>query len=190
MTSNTGAHESRDLETGETVHLVRHPGSKWRMSSYDWSWTNGLMLWTAQVFAQKLGWENLEFDTPGAAYGFVEQQLKEGKIPSKGTQHRAAFAKWLAREHLVFDKRLTLVVYLPGGAPEDEVRLLEVNTGLYPEPGNPIVPVETTPAVTDLQFRVWVADVTPDEWDQIQANPGLLPPGWSLEGRQTIRRAQ
>ena len=109
---------------------------------------------------------------------------------SEVTQERAAFAIWLARQHLRFDSRLTQVVYLPFGAPEDEVRLLEVNTDLYPEPGSPIVPVETTPAVTDLPFRVWVADVTPYEWNQIQANPGLLPPGWSLEGRQTIRRAQ
>ena len=189
MTSNTGAHESRDLETGETVHLVRQPGSKWRISSYDWSWTNGLMLWTAQVFAQKLGWENLEFDTPDAASAFLEQQLKEGKIPSKVSQRRAAFANRLAGEHLEFDKRLSLIVYLPSGAPEDEVRLLEVNAGLYPEPGNPIVPVETTPAINDMPFRISVADVTPDEWQQIQTNPGLLPPGWSLEGSQTIRRA-
>jgi hypothetical protein len=109
---------------------------------------------------------------------------------SEVTQERAAFAEWLARQHLRFDNRLTEVVYLPAGAPEDEVRLLEVNSGLYPEPGNPIVPVETTPAVTDLPFRVWVADVTPDEWSQIQTNASLLPAGWSLEGRQTIRRAR
>ncbi len=108
---------------------------------------------------------------------------------SEATKQRAAFAEWLARQHLRFDARLTQVVHLPAGAPEDEVRLLEVNTGLYPAPGNPIVPVETTPAVTDLPFHVWVADVTPDEWNQIQSNPALLPTGWSLEGRQTIRRA-
>jgi hypothetical protein len=108
---------------------------------------------------------------------------------SEVTQQRAAFAEWLARQHLRFDTRLTQVVYLPTGAPEDEVRLLEVNTGLYPEPGSPIVPVETTPAVKDLPFRVRVADVTPDEWIQIQAHPEMLPNGWSLEGGQTIRRA-
>jgi hypothetical protein len=109
---------------------------------------------------------------------------------SEITQQRAAFAEWLARQHLRFDTRLTQVIHLPAGAPEDEVRLLEINTGLYPEPGNPIVPVETTPAVTDLPFRVWVADVTPDEWNQIQTNPGLLPNGWSLEGRQTTKRSR
>ncbi len=109
---------------------------------------------------------------------------------SEVSQQRAAFAEWLARQHLGFDTRLTEVVYLPAGSPEDQVRLLEVNTGLYPEPGSPIVPIETTPAVTDLPFRVSVVDVTPDEWKQIQTNPGLLPAGWRLEGRQTTRRAR
>ena len=107
---------------------------------------------------------------------------------SEVTKERAAFAEWLARQHLRFDSRLTQVVYLPAGAPTDEVRLLEVNTGLYPQPGNPIVPVETTPAVTELPFRVWVADVTPDEWQQIQTSPALLPSGWSLAGNQITRR--
>jgi hypothetical protein len=105
-------------------------------------------------------------------------------------RERAAFAEWLARQHLRFDKRLTHIVHLPVGADDQEVRLLEVNTGLYPEPGSPIVPVETTPTVADVPFRVLVADVTPDEWEQIQGNPALLPKGWALEGRQDIRRVQ
>ncbi len=109
---------------------------------------------------------------------------------SEITQQRAAFAEWLARQHLGFDSRLMEIVYLPAGSPEDQVRLLEVNTGLYPDPDSPIVPIETTPAVTDLPFRVLIADVTPDEWKQIQTNRGLLPAGWSLEGRQTTRRAR
>ena len=82
MTSNTGAHESHDLETGETVHLVRHPGSNWHISSDDWSWINdGPMLLTARVFAQKLGWENREFDTPDAACAFLEQKLMGFGVP-------------------------------------------------------------------------------------------------------------
>jgi hypothetical protein len=109
---------------------------------------------------------------------------------SEVTQRRAAFAEWLARQHLEFDSRLTEIVYLPAGTPEDQVRLLEVNTGLYVEPGDPIVPVEMTPAINELPFRVSVADVSPDEWKQIQNNPGLLPAGWSLERRQTIRRVR
>jgi len=102
---------------------------------------------------------------------------------------RAAFAEWLARQHLKFDSRLTQVIYLPAGAQDNEVRLLEVNTGLFPEPGSPIVPIETTPAVTDLPFGVWVADVTPTEWQEIQTNPSLLPMGWSLDGFRITQRA-
>jgi hypothetical protein len=104
-------------------------------------------------------------------------------------QERAAFASWLARQHLKFDSRLTQVIYLPSGAPQNEVRMLEVNTGLYPAPRDPIIPVETTPAVNDLPFRVMIADVTPDEWNQIQSNPGLLPSGWNLEGNSISRRS-
>ena len=102
-------------------------------------------------------------------------------------RQKAAFAEWLARQHLRFDSRLTQAVYLPAGAPVDEVRLLEVNTGLFLEPGSRITSVEATPAVTDLPFRVSVADVTPEEWLEIQTNPGLLPSGWSLEGNRIIR---
>jgi hypothetical protein len=103
-------------------------------------------------------------------------------------RERAAFAEWLARQHLRFDPRLTQVVYLPTDAPNDEIRMLEVNIGLYPEPGKPIFPIETTPAVNTLPFRVWVADVTPDEWKQIQTDPSLLPNGWKLEGNSITRR--
>jgi len=101
---------------------------------------------------------------------------------------RLAFARWLGMQHLKFDKRLTNVIYLPHGAPDDQVRLLEVNTGLYPDPGTPLTPIEATPAVTELPFRVWILDITPDEWAQVQANPQILPAGWSLDNRVTIGR--
>jgi hypothetical protein len=105
-------------------------------------------------------------------------------------KERAAFAQWLGGQHLDFDKRLSMVIYLPADAPEDQVRLLEVNTGLYPDPGTPLEPIESTPAVTDLPFRVLVLDVTPEEWAEIQAKPQMLPDRWSLQDRMTIQRAQ
>lgn len=109
---------------------------------------------------------------------------------SEATKERSAFAEWLARQHLRFDSRLTQVIHLPAGAPDDEVRLVEVNTGLYPEPGSPIISVETTPAISNLPFRVSVADVTPEEWNRIQTDPQLLPTGWGLEGNQITKRAR
>ena len=81
----TGAHDSRQLDTGETVHLVRPPESKWHISSYDWSWPSedGRVLLNARVFAQTLHWEGLEFETTDDAYSFVKRQLESGKAPRK-----------------------------------------------------------------------------------------------------------
>lgn len=82
-----GGHDSRLLKSGEEVHLIKAPKKKWAISSYDWSWfandSDGLALMTAQVFAQKVGWEKLEFDTAEDAYAFVEQQIKTGKVPRR-----------------------------------------------------------------------------------------------------------
>ncbi len=105
-------------------------------------------------------------------------------------QKRAAFAIWLALQHLHFDSRLTQIVYFPKDAPDDEVRLLEVNLGLYPVPGEPIFAVRTTPVTNDLPFHVWVADVTPDEWSKIQTDPSLLPDGWKLGENVVTRRTR
>lgn len=55
MTMENAGHNSRELASGETVHLLRHRDGKWRVDSYEWSYTNGLMLWTATLFAQALG---------------------------------------------------------------------------------------------------------------------------------------
>jgi hypothetical protein len=76
-------HDSHILSSGEEVYLIKMPGKKWGISSYDWSWTEGQMLKTIQVFAQTLGWESMEFDTADEAYAFVERQLKKGKAPSR-----------------------------------------------------------------------------------------------------------
>jgi hypothetical protein len=83
-------HDSRILPSGESTHIVKIPGdNKWHIRSYDWSWREGLMLYTAQVFAQEMGWQDLEFDTFDDAYAFVEQQIKKGKAPSKPNKRRS-----------------------------------------------------------------------------------------------------
>lgn len=105
-------------------------------------------------------------------------------------REKAAFATWLAKQHLRFDKRLAEAIFLPSGSPENQVRLLEVNTGLFPEPGSNVFPIEVAPASPDLPFHIWVADITPEEWARIQNDPSLLPEGWTLEGSQTIKRVQ
>jgi len=90
-----GKHDSRTLETGETVHLTMDPADKWRITAYDWSWFEGQHsgpageplgpkeLKVGTVYAQDVGWENLRFDTKDEAYGFVAKQIRSGKVPAR-----------------------------------------------------------------------------------------------------------
>ena len=52
----------------------------------------------------------------------------------------------------------------------------------------PAEPLDFTPD-TDLPFKVFVADVTTDQWERIQRAPEtILPAGWKLEGNQIMTR--
>jgi hypothetical protein len=41
------------------------------------------MLATAQVFAQRLGWDTIEFDNPDDAIQFVQEKINERLVPHK-----------------------------------------------------------------------------------------------------------
>jgi hypothetical protein len=98
------------------------------------------------------------------------------------------FARWLAQRHLASDVAIERVLYLPTGAPNDEIRLLEVNRLLNPPDPDIIEPLDFTPD-TDPRFKVYVADVTMDQWERIKQSPDkILPAGWKLEGNQIITR--
>jgi hypothetical protein len=97
------------------------------------------------------------------------------------------FAQWLARRHLSTDAAIDRVVYLPAGAPENEIRLLEVNRFLNPPDPQSIEPLDFTP--DDLSYRVFVADITSDQWDRVQREgDAVLPAGWQLAGNRVIGR--
>jgi hypothetical protein len=98
------------------------------------------------------------------------------------------FAEWLAQRHLSTDAAIERVVYLPAGAPKNEIRLLEVNRLLNPPDNDSIEPLDFTPEM-DVPYRVFVADITSDQWDRVQREPGaVLPPGWRLEDNRVIVR--
>ena len=107
--------------------------------------------------------------------------------PSRGATSEE-FARWLAARHLSSDPAIEKVVYLPAGAPADEIRLLEVNRFLNaPEPDS-VEPLDFTPD-TDSPFKVFVADVTGDQWERIQGSPeAMLPARWALEGNLIFGR--
>jgi hypothetical protein len=96
------------------------------------------------------------------------------------------FAEWLARRHMSSDMAIERVIYLPTGAPDDEIRLLEVNRLINPPDPDAIEPLDFSP--DDLTFKVFVADVTSDQWERIKGEPALLPPGWRLDGNLIFTR--
>jgi hypothetical protein len=99
---------------------------------------------------------------------------------------RDEFARWVGRLHYEIDKGIIRVLHFPTGAPVDEVRLLEVN-GLLPLPENaPVVAFDFMPDIEGVNYRLFVADVTPRQFDEIQAGRIALPTGWSLEGFEDL----
>ena len=96
---------------------------------------------------------------------------------------------WLAQRHMETDAAIERVVYLPTGAPNNEIRLLEVNRFLRPPDNDVIEPLDFTPDIAEVPFRVFVADVTRDQWERIQRDPKLLAHlGWQTEGNQIYTR--
>jgi hypothetical protein len=99
------------------------------------------------------------------------------------------FVVWIARRHFAIDKGITRILYLPTGAPADEVRLLEVNAlASLPENG-PVEAVDFLPDVEGLHYTLFVADVTPRQFEAIMNRRLPLPNGWQLDGSQEIVEA-
>lgn len=93
---------------------------------------------------------------------------------------------WIARQHFAVDKGITRIVYLPTGAPAEEVRLLEVNAlASLPENG-PVEAVDFMPDIEGVHYTLFVADVTPRQFESIMRGELPLPKGWQLQGSQEI----
>jgi len=102
---------------------------------------------------------------------------------------RDGLAAWYAARHMDFEPTIREVVYLPGDAPANEIRLLEVNV-LSGIPAD--APLEALDFGVDRDLagkhELFVADITPGQWDGIRAGTLPLPEGWTLEGSQTFGR--
>jgi len=115
-----------------------------------------------------------------------EDAVPQARPDSKATPRQ--FAEWLANQHMRSDMAIMRVVYLPAGAPEGEIRLLEVNRLLNPPDPDTIEPLDFTPD-TQPHFKVFVADVTTDQWERIKLKPdSILPRGWELDGNLMFTR--
>ena len=114
----------------------------------------------------------------------VEQEERDHPPPS--AMSRDEFAHWIGRSHFAIDKGISQILYLPTGAPPEEVRLLEVNELVHIPENAPVEGLDFMPDIAGIDYRLFVADVTPRQFQAIQEGALALPAGWSLERSQLI----
>jgi len=124
-------------------------------------------------------------DRQDAAARRRREREGDGDAPKGGD--RDDVAAWVARVHLRVDPGVQQVLYLPAGAPPDDIRFLEVNDRIARD-DDPIQPIDLGLEVEGAKFRLLVADVTSGRLAQIKAGSQGLPPGWSLVNSVRLAR--
>lgn len=89
-------------------------------------------------------------------------------------------ARWYAQQHRKTDPAISAIYYLPGDAPEREIRLIEVNT-MIAELNDELEAVDFgVDRGTSNEHLLCILDVTPLQWAKINDSKLPLPAGWSL----------
>jgi hypothetical protein len=99
---------------------------------------------------------------------------------------KASHAHWYGRSHFDADKNLIAVYYLPENAPPNEIRLLEVSRDLAIPELAPIEALDFSEKQGHLGRALFVADVTPGQFEGIRQGTVSLPPGWSMTNAQRV----
>lgn len=101
------------------------------------------------------------------------------------TFNRESLAHWYAEQHLETDPGITKVIYLPHGAGPREIRFLEINTLIREDRSNhQLVPIDFGVDMgQDSHHKLYVVDLTPDQWAQVSRKELVLPEGWSLDSK-------
>lgn len=95
--------------------------------------------------------------------------------------NRDSWARWYAKEHLKTDPGINTIHYLPTDAGERDIRFVEINTLIGDRTDDSLEPIDFgIDTGTDSAHKLFVLDVTPDQWQQIQNGDLELPEGWSL----------
>jgi hypothetical protein len=109
---------------------------------------------------------------------------KHAQVPdAPSTTNRDDVAAWVAKRHLIADSSVREVLYLPQGAPPEEIRLLELNDRLAGDESK-VEAIDFGLDVEGARYRLLVADITRDQFEQIEQDTSKLPQGWSLQGRK------
>jgi hypothetical protein len=111
--------------------------------------------------------------------------------PERPNGHdRDALAAWLARRHLLVDRAIREVWYLPKNSPSQEIRFLEVNDQLTgPDPAaDQVEAIDFGLDIEGAQLCLYVADITSEQLEQIKRGELHLPKSWTVEGNMIWRR--
>jgi hypothetical protein len=101
---------------------------------------------------------------------------------------RSAMAQWYARQHRKTDPGIRAVYYLPGDAPDREIRFVEVNELIAERNDDTLEPIDFgVDAGMESEHKLFVLDVTPGQWERIQQESLSLPHGWLLEGAELLK---
>ena len=96
---------------------------------------------------------------------------------------RDSMACWYAKEHLKTDPGVVSVYYLPTDAGDREIRFVEINQLMGDRNDASLEPLEFgVDAGMDTAHKLFVLDVTPQQWERIRSQELDLPDHWSLEG--------
>jgi len=100
---------------------------------------------------------------------------------------RDGLARWYAQRHMDIDNGVMRILHLPTNAPPREIRFLEVNRMI-----SEMTPPEPIDFGVDIDgenpHTLYVLDVTPAQWEAIQARTMPLPAGWTLDDSQELGR--
>jgi hypothetical protein len=95
---------------------------------------------------------------------------------------RDSLARWYAKEHLKTDPGIVAVYYLPTNAGDREIRFVEVNNLLGDRNDDILEPIDFgVDTGMETAHKLFVLDVTPEQWDRIRTQELSLPGNWSLE---------
>ena len=95
---------------------------------------------------------------------------------------RDSMANWYAKQHLKTDPGIQSVKYLPTDAPDREIRFIEVNELIAAMNDDSLEPLDFgVDTGMDSEHKLFVLDVTPDQWDRMNQGSLALPPDWSLD---------
>jgi hypothetical protein len=156
----------------------------------------------AFTFASWLDYLKLRLDPPNPDqideedwYNYLDKLDEESRRLRKRTPwpeapkspNRDDVAAWVAKQHFITDISIREIWYLPQGAPDDEIRFLELNERL---PGDPskVEPIDFGLEVRGAHFRLFVADVSGDQLEQLKQDSARLPAGWHVGGHLVWRR--